>query len=203
METPITKEMTIGKIIELYPQVTDTLLGYGLHCVGCSVNPYETLEQGILGHGMEEDTMQSLLDEVNMVVTKKAPYEMNPDGITISPNAVDAIETMLAEDGKEGFGLKIEATKTDNGLDYYLDLTAEAEENEETKEWQGIQYFISKESLDLMKPSVIDYISMPSGEGFKIIDLSEEERCPCDKPMSECNCEGERGGDGCCGGNCC
>jgi hybrid cluster-associated redox disulfide protein len=194
--------MTIGTIIEKYPQTTDVLLGYGLQCVGCSVNPFETLEQGALGHGMEEDTLQSLLDEVNLVVTKKAPFEMNPDGITLSPNALDTLESMMSADDKEGFGLKVQATKTDGGLDYYLDIVAEPEEEEEVKEWQGMKYFISKESQKLMAPSVIDYVAMPSGEGFKIIALQDEERCPCDKPMSQCDCKGEKSGEGCCGGGC-
>lgn len=203
MEMPITKDMTIGTIIEKYPQTTEVLLSYGLQCVGCSVNPYETLEQGALGHGMEEDMMQSLLDEVNLVVTKKASYEMNPDGITISPNAMDTLESMMEADDKVGFGLKIEATKTAAGLDYYLDLMAEPAEGEETKEWNGMRYFISPETVKLMNPSVIDYVATPGGEGFKIIALTEEERCPCDKPMSQCDCKGEKSGDGCCGGGCC
>ena len=204
-EKPITSDMTIGKIVEKYPQTTDVLLGYGLHCVGCAVNPYETLEQGALGHGMNKETIESLLNEVNMVVTKKAPYPMNPDGITLSPNAVDTIEAMMETENKIGFGLKVNATAQKGGLDYFLDIVAEKGKDEKELEWEGIKIFVDQKSLDLINPSVIDYLNNPGAEGFKIIPLGEEPRCKCDKPLSECGCadgECKSEKDTCCGGDC-
>lgn len=209
---PITQEMTIGQIIEKYPQTTEVLLGYGLQCVGCAVNPYETLEQGALGHGMSQDSLQSLLEEANMVVTKQAPYEMNPDGITLAPNAVDTLEAMMESDGKQGHGLKVDAKKEGEGLNYFLDIVEQPEEGDLSLEWDGVKIFINQSSLDLMNPSVIDFVTMPGGEGFKVIALKEEERkCKCNKPLSECGCANgeeckgkkeEPKETGCCGGNC-
>ncbi len=214
-DQPITPDMTIGKIVEQYPQTAEVLLGYGLQCVGCAVNPYETLEQGALGHGMSQDSLESLLQEANMVVTKQAPFEMNPEGITLAPNAVDTLEAMMEADGKQGQGLKIDAKKEGEGIDYFLDIVENAEENELTFEWDGINIFINQDSLDLMKPSVIDFVSMPGGEGFKVIALKEEVKtCKCNKPLSECGCangdecKGKKEekkpeeAKGCCGGNC-
>lgn len=202
MNQPVTRDMTIGNIVEKYPQTAEVLLGFGLQCVGCAVNPYETLEQGAVGHGMSEESLQTLLEEVNLVVTKKPSYELNPAGITLSPNAIDTLQAMIEADGKEGFGLKVEATKTGDALDYYLDLVAEPEGEERAMEWEGVTMFVSPATLELMNPSVIDYQVLPTGEGFKIVSLKEEELCPCNKPMSQCNCKGEKGGKGCCGGNC-
>ena len=59
-----------------------------------------------------------------------------------------------------------------------------------------MKYFISKESYKLINPSIINYVAMGSGEGFKIIALQDEELCPCNKPMSQCDCKGEKSGDG-------
>jgi len=212
---PITPEMTIGQIIEKYPQTTEVLLGYGLQCVGCAVNPYETLEQGALGHGMSQESLESLLQEANMVVTKEAPYEMNSAGITLAPNAVDTLEAMMESDNKQGHGLKVDAKQEGEGLNYFLDIVEQAEEDDLTLEWGGIKIFINQSSLDLMKPSVIDFVTMPGGEGFKVIALKDPEKtCKCNKPLSECGCAngGECKGKkeemkheeakGCCGGNC-
>ena len=49
----ITKDMPIGEVVERYPEAAEVLTAYGLHCVGCHVSPFETVEQGALGHGME------------------------------------------------------------------------------------------------------------------------------------------------------
>ncbi len=194
--------MTIGTVVKEYPQTAEVLLSYGLQCVGCAVNPFETIEQGALGHGMQKESIESLIDELNLVVTKKPDYELNPEGITLSPNAIDALEAIAETEGQQGFGLKVEATKHGKALEYFLDLVAEPEGEEKTMEWQGWKIFITDKSLSLMKPSLVDFVSMPSGEGFKIISLREEESCPCGKAMSDCHCKGEKKEDGCCGGGC-
>ncbi|MDP2717968.1 MAG: DUF1858 domain-containing protein, partial [Candidatus Micrarchaeota archaeon] len=54
METVITKDMTIGEVVQSHPQAVDIMLSRGFHCVGCHVSPYETIEQGAKGHGMSE-----------------------------------------------------------------------------------------------------------------------------------------------------
>ena len=70
-EQVINKDMTIGDIVEKYPETTDIMMSFGLHCFGCHVNVYETLEQGIVSHGMEDATLQSMLDEINAAVAKR------------------------------------------------------------------------------------------------------------------------------------
>lgn len=61
----ITRDMTVGEIVELVPDAVDVLLEYGLHCVGCGASMWETVEEGALGHGMSEDLLESLLEELN------------------------------------------------------------------------------------------------------------------------------------------
>ena len=61
----ITKDMTMGEIIEKFPFASEVMLSYGLHCVGCHVNPYESLENGALGHGMSDEEVNSMLQELN------------------------------------------------------------------------------------------------------------------------------------------
>lgn len=198
---PINSDMTIGTVVKEHPETAEVLLSYGLQCVGCAVNPYETIEQGAMGHGMQKETIESLVDELNLVVTKKPDYELNPAGITLSPNALDALEAIAETEGQKGFGLKVEATKHGKNLDYFLDLVEKPEGEEKTLEWQGWNIFVTDKSLSLMKPSVIDFVTLPSGEGFKIISLREEESCPCGKPISECGCKGKPK-EGGCGGAC-
>jgi hybrid cluster-associated redox disulfide protein len=61
----ITKDMTFGEVIEKYPESASIMMKYGLHCIGCHVATYETIEQGSLAHGMSEDELKQMLKELN------------------------------------------------------------------------------------------------------------------------------------------
>ena len=51
----IAREMTIGDVVKRFPQAAEVFLEYGLHCVGCHVSYWETIEEGARGHGMSEE----------------------------------------------------------------------------------------------------------------------------------------------------
>ena len=67
----ITKEMTLGEVVAKFPETVQVMLGYGLHCVGCHVAAYETIEQGVLAHGMDKNQLKKMLDEMNKAVKNK------------------------------------------------------------------------------------------------------------------------------------
>ena len=70
----ITKDTTIGDIVDKYPQVVETLMELGVHCVGCHVSPFESLEMGFKGHGMTDDDEENAVKKLNVVI-KKNPHE--------------------------------------------------------------------------------------------------------------------------------
>lgn len=61
----ISKSMTIGEVVQKYPDSVAIMMARGLHCVGCHVASWETLEEGCRGHGMDDDTIESLIKELN------------------------------------------------------------------------------------------------------------------------------------------
>jgi len=66
----ISKNMAIGEIIEKYPETMEIMLGYGLHCIGCHVNAFESIEEGALGHGMDKKTFDRMMKEINYAAEK-------------------------------------------------------------------------------------------------------------------------------------
>ena len=62
---PITKEMTILEIIDKKPDSIEVLFEFGLGCIGCAFSQVETLEEGALGHGMSEEMIEKLVEEIN------------------------------------------------------------------------------------------------------------------------------------------
>ena len=61
----ITKDWKIGEIVGKYPEAAEILVAHGLHCVGCGVAHWETLEQGAKAHGMSDEEIDQIIREVN------------------------------------------------------------------------------------------------------------------------------------------
>lgn len=49
----ITKEMSIGDVVKKYPQTVPVFFQHGLHCIGCHVSPFESVEDGCKAHGID------------------------------------------------------------------------------------------------------------------------------------------------------
>ncbi len=63
----ITKDMSFGEVLKKYPQTVEVFLKYGMHCVGCVVAMYETIEQGAKAHGID---VKKLLADLNKTAEK-------------------------------------------------------------------------------------------------------------------------------------
>jgi len=59
----ITKDMKFSEILEKYPDTAEILFEAGMHCVGCPMAVQETLEQGILAHGLDTNKILKKLNE--------------------------------------------------------------------------------------------------------------------------------------------
>lgn len=70
-EEKIRKDMTISDVIEKYPETIPVLLENGIHCIGCQVAAWETLEQGLKGHGMDDKEMENVIRKMNEVISKE------------------------------------------------------------------------------------------------------------------------------------
>ena len=64
----ITKNMIIKDLIEEHPEAAEILRKYGLMCVGCPAAAIETIEQGVLGHGLTEKSIELILKDLNKII---------------------------------------------------------------------------------------------------------------------------------------
>lgn len=58
----ITKNMTIGELLRINPNVAPVLMEAGMHCLGCPSAQGETLEEAAMVHGIDVD---ELVNKVN------------------------------------------------------------------------------------------------------------------------------------------
>ena len=61
----VTKQMLIGELLQLDPNIAGVLMRAGMHCIGCPSSQMETIEQAAMVHGIEP---QELVDRLNDVV---------------------------------------------------------------------------------------------------------------------------------------
>jgi hybrid cluster-associated redox disulfide protein len=61
----ITGSMTLGEAVSKYPRTMEVLFRYGLHCIGCHISAYETVEQGALAHGLSKEQVKQMIEEMN------------------------------------------------------------------------------------------------------------------------------------------
>jgi hybrid cluster-associated redox disulfide protein len=66
----ITKETKLNEILEKKPEVASVLFDIGLGCAGCHFSSHETLEEGCLGHGFNEEEIEEIVKMLNAEVTK-------------------------------------------------------------------------------------------------------------------------------------
>lgn len=64
----IEKDMNLGDLVIQYPIAAEVLLDYGLHCVGCFANAFDTIEMGARVHGMSDEEIAEMLERVNEVI---------------------------------------------------------------------------------------------------------------------------------------
>jgi hybrid cluster-associated redox disulfide protein len=61
----VSKSMTFAEILQNHPESANILFESGLHCIGCEMAMYETIEQGCLAHGMNKKQIDDLIKKIN------------------------------------------------------------------------------------------------------------------------------------------
>ena len=58
----VTKQMLIGELLQLDPNIAGVLMRAGMHCIGCPSSQMESLEEAAMVHGMDVDV---LVEQIN------------------------------------------------------------------------------------------------------------------------------------------
>jgi iron-sulfur cluster assembly protein len=177
-EITFNKDMTVGEVVGLYPGAADILMGYGLHCVGCHANAYETVEQGVMGHGYSEEDLKNLVEDINEgyqdeqegVEKKPVPKEADDMEIEITEKAQAQIEKISKEEKKDGMPLRIDAQSAGPKLRYSLNFVTAKETtvNDKGFSFGKIKVVIDKKLYKKLNGLEIDYVKEEKRAGFKM-----------------------------------
>jgi hybrid cluster-associated redox disulfide protein len=67
----IARDMMLGDLVQDHPEAAMLMAKRGMHCVGCGMAAWETIEQGARAHGMSEEDIDKLIEEMNKLAGKK------------------------------------------------------------------------------------------------------------------------------------
>jgi iron-sulfur cluster assembly protein len=176
-ENSITKNMTIGDVVQQYPHLAEILLENGVHCVGCGARYFETLEMGFKGHGMTDEQVDAIVKKLNQAI-KNNPAQ--GETITITQKAAEKLKEILAKENKEGYALRVQVIKGGcAGNSYGLDFDKDQKEDDTLIEAYGIRLLADAKSLPLVRGAKIDYVDALQNAGFRISNPNAKRNCGC------------------------
>ncbi len=165
----ITKDMTIGEVMEKYPELADTMTQHGLHCVGCHVNPFESIEDGTLGHGMSQEELNNLLTALNTKADGVEKTMTEKPIVTITEKAAMQVKSMLQQQQKGDHALRFRAVPGGcAGYQYEITFTKEKNPGDVILDQHGLPVYIDQESASVVRGAEVDYVDGLVNAGFKI-----------------------------------
>ena len=176
----IHRQMTIDEILSIYPhkaqKIAQEMTKAGLHCAGCHAATWETLEAGMLGHGMPESSIGQLEDRLNAILEE----ESDPTKITITAAAAKKYLEILDQDGKTGWGMRLDEEMAGcSGFEYILDYSEKANDDDVIFTSHGVEIHVNKKKLPKLIGTEIDYVDALNNSGFKISNPNVRSSCGC------------------------
>tara|TARA_Y100000031_G_scaffold66066_1_gene73896 strand:- start:2179 stop:2772 length:594 start_codon:yes stop_codon:yes gene_type:complete len=182
----ISKDTTIGEIVEKYPQVVDTLTSFGVHCVGCHVSSFESLEMGFKGHGMDDNTIADAVKKLKEVIEKSPVQEQKEEAevdisdakLNVTDKAAKKIKALIEQEKKQALRISVQPGGC-SGYQYGMELDDKTTENDIVVEEKGIKIIVDKKSMQNLNGSNVDYVDSLQGAGFKIDNPNAPKTCGC------------------------
>ncbi len=184
LQQPVTTGTIISELVEQHPEVIDTLLGLGVHCLGCGASLYESVGEGLRSHGMNEQEIAEAVAEMNKVITSQVsgnPAIVKSPGkirFTVTEAAAGKIRDFCAKSGKRALRVGIKRGGC-SGYSYLLELADAPTAKDIVLEDKSATLFIDAASAEKLDGSEIDYLDSLQGAGFRINNPQAGRGCGC------------------------
>ncbi|PIN94440.1 hypothetical protein COU53_03420 [Candidatus Pacearchaeota archaeon CG10_big_fil_rev_8_21_14_0_10_30_48] len=189
----INKEMVIAEILAEHPEkahlLSEIMMEFGIHCIGCGASGFETLEQGVLGHGFSEKELNKLVSDLNKAINskqeKKAIKEIKNFSLKLSDKAIKKINEIIKSEGKEKNTLRISVLAGGcSGYTYDLELIENAPKEDLKFKQNNLEISVDRESMEYLSGTTIDFIDSLKESGFKFLNPNATKECGCGKSFS-------------------
>mgnify|MGYP001589941889 FL=1 len=137
----IRKDMLIQDIIQANPDSIDIMMRHGLHCIGCQVSTFESLEDGCRAHGMGDREIEEIVNEINGAVPE--------DSLTLTKLAFEEMKKVI----KGSNGIRVWS----KGDGFEASLVDSHEVDDIVLDAHGVRVFIEKRSVTKLKGKKLDF----------------------------------------------
>ena len=191
----ITKDMIIQDILAEHPDkamlISEILIDFGIHCIGCGASGFETLEEGVLGHGFTEEELDMLVEDLNKAINEKSKAKMksnfniNDFSLKITPKAINKVKEIMKQERKENSILRVSVLAGGcSGYTYDLEIVDKSTSSDLSFKESGLIISVDKDSLEFLNKAKIDFVDSLKESGFKFINPNATKECGCGKSFS-------------------
>ena len=186
----ITKDMLIAEILAENPEkaqlLSEMMIDFGIHCVGCGAAAFETLEQGVLGHGFSEEDLKNLVKQINEALKDDSRLKESKDiknfSLNFTKKAIEKIKQILKQEKKEGGILRISVLSGGcSGLVYNLEIINKPIKSDLNFKKSDINIAVAKDGIEMLDGIEIDFVDNLNESGFKFNNPNAEKSCGCGK----------------------
>lgn len=105
--------------------------------------------------------------------------------IKVTETAAGKIKTLLDQDGRPEFGLRMKVIGGGcSGLQYQMEFEESPGEDDSTIEIQGVKLFVDMKSALYLSGSELDFDDGLMGSGFQIKNPNATNQCGCGESFS-------------------
>ena len=179
-EEKIHPGMTIEEIFTKFPpkaqRLAQEMTNHGLHCVGCHASTWETLEAGMLSHGMSLADVGELVGKLNAILEE----QVDLTAITLTRAAASKFLTILSDEKKSGWGLRFGLKPGGcSGYEYILDYSAKPSAQDRVFTSHGVEIHVEQSLVPKLLGCEIDYVEGLQNSGFKVTNPNVKSSCGC------------------------
>ena len=192
----ITRDTLISEVLALNPGksaiLAEMLLDFGIHCIGCGASTFETLGQGVLGHGFSEQQLDKLIDDLNKVISEESETTKDNKDVTaeifslkLSDNAIKKVKEIIKQRGNKN--AKITTLRVSvvpggcSGYLYDLQIMDKPSKDDLNFKQDGVNIAVDKKSTEMLHGMIIDYVDTLNESGFKFNNPNAQHGCGCGK----------------------
>jgi len=188
----LSRDTIISEILEKNPSksrlLTEMLLDFGIHCVGCGASTVETLGQGVLGHGYNEDQLNKLVDDLNKVIESEDQgnslkvIPAQDFKLTLTNQAIKKVRESIEQSGNSNSTLRVSVvTGGCSGYLYDLQFIDTPSKEDLNFKQDNVNIAVDKGSMDSLNGMEIDFLDTLNESGFKFNNPNAEHGCGCGK----------------------
>jgi len=181
-QVTVTKNMVIQQVFDSNPgksqKLAQIMSNAGINCVGCSASTDETIEQGMISHGLSLQEVEVVVTNLNKAITDKTTSNETEtkEGVTVSNFAAVKVKGFRKAPGDM---FKITLNEGSCGFTYGFKFKNKRDDDEVEYESNGVKILINKSDVPKLKGMELDFVDGMQGAGFKILNPNVKGSCGC------------------------